>query len=63
MNKKISKEEFTKAEIQMEKLLGKATQKGAFEFLKPKENSDLDSFTKIVKDYEDQNITMPIISH
>lgn len=52
---------FEHAEIKMNQLLSVATQKGGFEKFTPKENASLEKHTKIVKDYEDQNYSMPAI--
>ncbi|ODT35105.1 MAG: hypothetical protein BGN92_14000 [Sphingobacteriales bacterium 41-5] len=60
MIKKISREDFLKAEAKMENILATATKKGGFEFLTEKESKELDMQSQIVKKYEDENIVIPM---
>ncbi|GAB3427395.1 hypothetical protein [Niabella aquatica] len=60
MEKTISKSDFIKAEAEMEQLLAKATNKGGFDMLTAKESRLLEEYTEIVKQYEAQNITIPM---
>lgn len=60
MEKTISKSDFIKAEAKMEQLLAKATDKGSFDMLTAKESRLLEEYTEIVRQYEAQNITIPM---
>ena len=60
MEKKIKKKEFEHAEMKMNALLELTTQKGGFERLSDKEKASLDSYTKIVNNYEEANYTIPL---
>lgn len=60
MKNTITKKEFEDAEMKMNQLLSVATQKGGFDHLTPKENASLEKYTQIVKDYEDQNYSIPL---
>ena len=60
MTMEISKTEFAIAEKQMNNLLAIATRKGGFDFLTTQEKADLNTFTKIVKTYEDMHYTIPL---
>lgn len=60
MNKRISKLEYVKAESKMERLLGKATQRGGFEFLTEKVAKDLAIQTEIVRLYESEHMVIPM---
>lgn len=60
MTKEISKAEFVIAEKQMNDLLAIATSKGGFDFLTEKETADLNTYTQIVRAYEDMNYTIPL---
>lgn len=53
MKKIISKNDFLLAETKMNNLLYTATNKGGFDFLTATETTELEEYTKIVKDYED----------
>lgn len=44
----------------MEKLLAKATAKGGFDALTPKESKLLDGYTETVRVYEEQNYVLPM---
>lgn len=57
---KTSKAEFVKAELEMEKLLALATQKGGFSMLSEEETNDLEKNTQIVKLYEEENFSIPM---
>ncbi|SDD71176.1 helix-turn-helix domain-containing protein [Niabella drilacis] len=60
MSKTITKAEFKKAEAEMEKLLAKATAKGGFDALTPKESKLLDGYTETVRVYEEQHYVLPM---
>lgn len=60
MKNTITKEEFEDAEMKMNKLLSTATEKGGFDNLTSRENAALDKYTLIVKEYEDENYTIPL---
>lgn len=60
MTKKISKTEFAIAEKQMNDLLAIVTSKGGFDFLTAKKKADLNTYTKIVRAYEDMHYTIPL---
>ncbi len=60
MQKEISKKEFAIAEKQMNDLLAIASSKGGFDFLTEKETADLNTYTQIVRAYEDVNYTIPL---
>lgn len=55
MKKIISKNDFLLAETKMNTLLNTASNKGGFEFLTTAETTELEEYTKIVKEYEDAN--------
>ncbi len=60
MKKEISKKEFSMAENKMNDLLAIVTKKGGFDYLTKKESADLNTYTKIVKAYEDMHYTIPL---
>jgi HTH-type transcriptional regulator/antitoxin HigA len=60
MKKEITKKEFTIAENKMNDLLAIVTKKGGFNYLTKKESTDLNTYTQIVKDYEDMHYTIPL---
>lgn len=60
MKKKISKEEFSIAEKQINDLLAIATSKGGFDFLTEEQSTDLGKYTQIVKSYEDMHYIIPL---
>ena len=60
MKKEITKKEFSIAENKMNDLLAVVTKKGGFDYLTKKESADLNTYTKIVKAYEDMHYTIPL---
>lgn len=60
MKKSVTEREYKNAESGMEKLLITATKKGGFEMLTTKESKLLDSYTEIVKDYENSHYILPM---
>jgi HTH-type transcriptional regulator/antitoxin HigA len=60
MKKELSKTEFEIAEKKMNNLLAIATKKGGFDFLTKKESADLNTYTQIVKDYENIHYTITL---
>lgn len=60
MKKEITKKEFSIAESKMNDLLAIVTKKGGFDYLTKKESADLNTYTQIVKAYEDMHYTIPL---
>ncbi len=60
MKKEITKKEFSIAESKMNDLLAIVTKKGGFDNLTKKESADLNTYTQIVKVYEDMHYTIPL---
>ena len=60
MKKEITKKEFEIAEKKMNGLLAIVTKKGGFDFLTKKESAELNTYTQIVKTYEDLHYTIPM---
>lgn len=60
MKKEITKKEFEIAEKKMNALLAIATKKGGFDHLTKKESTALNTYTQIVKTYEDMHYTISL---
>jgi HTH-type transcriptional regulator/antitoxin HigA len=60
MKKKITKKEFETAEKKMNDLLAIVNKKGGFANLTKKESADLNTYTQVVKNYEDMHYTIPL---
>src|ERR1035437_8202724 len=60
MKKEITKKEFSIAESKMNDLLAIVTKKGGFDYLTKKESADLNTYTQIVKAFEDMHYTIPL---
>ena len=60
MKKELSKTEFEIAEKKMNNLLAIATKKGGFGYLTKKESAELNTYTQIVKNYEDIHYTITL---
>jgi HTH-type transcriptional regulator/antitoxin HigA len=60
MKKEIPKKEFEAAEKKMNNLLAIATQKGGFNFLTLKQNTELKKLTSVVNAYENEHYKIPM---
>ena len=60
MRKAVSKKVFIIAENNMNDLLAIVTKKGGFDYLTKKERADLNTYTQIVKTYEDMHYTITL---
>lgn len=60
MKQEITKKEFELAEKKMNDLLAIVNKKGGFEHLTKKESADLNTYTQLVKNYEDRHYTIPL---
>lgn len=56
----MTKKEFELAEKKMNDLLAIVNKKGGFEHLTKKESADLNTYTQLVKNYEDMHYTIPL---
>lgn len=60
MKLEITKKEFELAEKKMNDLLAIVNKKGGFEHLTKKESADLNTYTQLVKNYEDMHYSIPL---